>query len=330
MPASNDRGRGRSAHRGHRRSHRSSGPARSSCAGRRRTHRWCSTQCRRSDSSRHGSSGPDGVETAIEMPITIAGVFRPPVLMNTPTIGESPKDWSRPSGDVAYPISMEMPNYPPQVRDGGVVLLEVALNGAGGVTETRGVARSGDSKARRVKRSRSGASRAHRIARGRCRRRPTCCLDSEPHFLAAGATPQMPPIAEPPYPPAFPLPPRYPAAAGRFQAAAACDFRRRRRRLQPPPPPEFHGLLRLRTLDPGVRFVSQTASPRVLGLDRRVRVVGHHVSRDARRHRKHSAVCDGRVRGISSPASSSRSSCACAASSCRREIRGADTRCSAC
>ena len=39
--------------------------------------------------------------------------------------------------------------------------------------------RSVDSKARRVKRSRSGASRAHRIARGRCRRRPTYCLDSE-------------------------------------------------------------------------------------------------------------------------------------------------------
>ena len=87
--------------------------------------------------------GPDGVETAVDMPMAIGAVYRPPVLMNAPTIGESPKDWSKPSGDVAYPISMEMPNYPPQVRDGGVVLLEVALNEAGGVTETRGVASIG-------------------------------------------------------------------------------------------------------------------------------------------------------------------------------------------
>ncbi len=70
-------------------------------------------------------------------------VYRPPVLTNTPTIGEPPKDWSRPSSDVAYPISTEMPNYPPQARDGGVVLLEVPLNEAGGVTETRGIASTG-------------------------------------------------------------------------------------------------------------------------------------------------------------------------------------------
>ena len=52
--------------------------------------------------------------------------------MNTPTIGEPPKDLRKPSGDVAYPISTAMPNYPPQARDGGVVLFEVSLNEAGG------------------------------------------------------------------------------------------------------------------------------------------------------------------------------------------------------
>ena len=36
-----------------------------------------------------------------------------------------------------------MPNYPPQARDGGVVLFEVALNEAGGVTDTRGVVSTG-------------------------------------------------------------------------------------------------------------------------------------------------------------------------------------------
>ena len=87
--------------------------------------------------------GPDRVETTVEIPVAIGAVYRSPVLMNAPTIGEPPKDWSKPSGDVAYPTSMEMPNYPPQALDGGVVLLEVALNEAGGVTETRGIASTG-------------------------------------------------------------------------------------------------------------------------------------------------------------------------------------------
>jgi outer membrane biosynthesis protein TonB len=87
--------------------------------------------------------GPDGVETTVEMPVAIGAVYRPPVLMNAPTIGEPSKDWSKPSGEVAYPVSTEMPNYPPQARDGGVVLFEVALNEAGGVTETRGIASTG-------------------------------------------------------------------------------------------------------------------------------------------------------------------------------------------
>jgi len=87
--------------------------------------------------------GPDGIETAVEMPVAIGAVYRPPILMNAPTIGEPPKDWSKPSADVAYPISIEPPNYPPLARDGGVVLLEVTLDESGGVTETRGIASTG-------------------------------------------------------------------------------------------------------------------------------------------------------------------------------------------
>ena len=52
----------------------------------------------------------------------------------------------------------------------------------------------------------------------------------------------MPPIAEPPYPPDFkPSAARElsAAAAGRFQSAAARDFRRRRRPISPPPPPNL-------------------------------------------------------------------------------------------
>jgi hypothetical protein len=87
--------------------------------------------------------GPDGLETSVEIPVSIAAMYRPPVLMNSPTIGEPPKDWSKPTGEAAYPLSTEMPNYPPQARDGGVVLLEVALNEAGGIVNTRGIASTG-------------------------------------------------------------------------------------------------------------------------------------------------------------------------------------------
>jgi TonB family protein len=92
----------------------------------------------------------DGKDEAVDTPVTIAALYRPPVLMNAPTIGEPPKDWSKPSAEVAYPIAMEMPNYPPNARDEGVVLLEVKLDEAGAVTDTRGVASVGgfDSAAR--------------------------------------------------------------------------------------------------------------------------------------------------------------------------------------
>ncbi len=89
------------------------------------------------------AGGPDGIEHTVEVPVSIGAVYRPPILMNAPTVGEPPKDWSRPSGDLAYPISTESPNYPPLARDGGVVLLEVTLNESGGVTETRGIASTG-------------------------------------------------------------------------------------------------------------------------------------------------------------------------------------------
>jgi hypothetical protein len=87
--------------------------------------------------------GPDGVETTIEMPVSIGAAYRAPMLLNGPTIAEPAKDWSKPSVDVAYPLATAMPNYPADVREGGVVLLEVSVNEGGIVTETRSVASSG-------------------------------------------------------------------------------------------------------------------------------------------------------------------------------------------
>lgn len=80
-----------------------------------------------------------GRETAVDMPITVAALYRAPVLMNTPTIGEPPRDWSSPSGEAPYPTAMAMPNYPPHARDGGVVLFEVSLDESGAVTAARGI-----------------------------------------------------------------------------------------------------------------------------------------------------------------------------------------------
>ena len=198
-------------------------------------HRWCSMQCRHSRFEPARTAGPDGVEAAIDMPITIAGLFRPPVLTNTPTIGESPKDWSRPSGDAAYPISMEMPNYPPQVRDGGIVLLEVSLNGAGGVTDTRGVVSVGGfesaSREALTKWRFTGAI----VSRAAGADDSLCVVRIQiPYFLVTGATLQMPPVAKPPFPPAISnlrRPELSAAAAADFKPPPPAAIRRRRRRI---------------------------------------------------------------------------------------------------
>ena len=80
-----------------------------------------------------------GFETTVDVPVAIVALYRPPVLMNAPTIGEPPKDWSRPSGDAPYPVATAMPNYPPNARDGGVVLFELSLDEAGAVQNIRGL-----------------------------------------------------------------------------------------------------------------------------------------------------------------------------------------------
>jgi hypothetical protein len=84
-----------------------------------------------------------GLETTVEMPVTIVAIYRAPVLLNTPTIGEPPKDLMKPSGDVAVATKTAQPLYPPNARDGGVVLYEIGLDEAGRVTETRHVSSVG-------------------------------------------------------------------------------------------------------------------------------------------------------------------------------------------
>jgi hypothetical protein len=80
-----------------------------------------------------------GSETTVDVPVTVLAIYRPPILMNAPTVGEPPRDWSKPSGDAPYPVATVMPNYPPNARDGGVVLFELSLDETGEVQNIRAI-----------------------------------------------------------------------------------------------------------------------------------------------------------------------------------------------
>ncbi|HET9466913.1 MAG TPA: energy transducer TonB [Vicinamibacterales bacterium] len=167
--------------------------------------------------------GPDGMESTVDMPVTISAVYRPPVLANTPTIGEPVRDWSRPSVEVAYPLSVEMPNYPAQARDGGVVLLEVALNEAGAVTDTRDIVSTGGFESA----SREALAR-WRFKGASYRARP---VPSTAYVLFGFRPPSpaqlRPPTSAAPFPPNYPPPP-----AANFPPPPPANY-------APPPPPDF-------------------------------------------------------------------------------------------
>jgi hypothetical protein len=80
-----------------------------------------------------------GQETTVEMPVTIIAIYRPPILLNAPTIGEAPKNLMKPSGDVALALSTTTPSYPPNAFDGGVMVYEITLDEGGRIIRTRGV-----------------------------------------------------------------------------------------------------------------------------------------------------------------------------------------------
>lgn len=169
-----------------------------------------------------------GLETTVEMPVTVLAIYRPPILMNTPTISEPPKDLMKPSGDAAMATVTVAPLYPPDARDGGVALFEIALDEGGRVSETRAVTstRGFESAAR-------AALVQFRFRAGSYRARPVPATTyvllgfRPPVFTPPGQPPQMPPTSAPPFPPGFTPPP--PAD---FRPPPPADF-------TPPPPPDF-------------------------------------------------------------------------------------------
>lgn len=71
---------------------------------------------------------------AMDSTVLVVGLFRPPALF-APTLGEPPKDVAKPSGAAPYPmVPLEMPLYPPNSLNDGVVLLELEVAAHGGIT----------------------------------------------------------------------------------------------------------------------------------------------------------------------------------------------------
>jgi len=81
----------------------------------------------------------DGKEAPVNGSVLIAAIYRPPTLMNGPTLGERPRDLSIASSSSPYPVSTVPPAFPPQARSGSVLLYEVPLDENGQVANIRGV-----------------------------------------------------------------------------------------------------------------------------------------------------------------------------------------------
>jgi TonB-like protein len=82
---------------------------------------------------------PDGKETAVDSTVLIAAIYRPPTLMNGPTLGDRPRDLADASSSSPYPVSTVAPSYPPQARSGSVVLYELSLDENGQMKNMRGI-----------------------------------------------------------------------------------------------------------------------------------------------------------------------------------------------
>jgi len=83
--------------------------------------------------------GRGDTSRVIAAPVTVSAIYRPPTLLNGPAPGDPPNDLASPSADVAYPVAMVSPAYPPRALDGSVLLFEVALDSEGRLTDARGI-----------------------------------------------------------------------------------------------------------------------------------------------------------------------------------------------
>ena len=83
--------------------------------------------------------GPDGKPLCpkpVSSKVLVASLFRAPTLL-TPTLGEKTVNVATASPEVLYPTATNQPPAPPPAIAGGVVLVEVSVDGFGAVKDAR-------------------------------------------------------------------------------------------------------------------------------------------------------------------------------------------------
>jgi TonB family protein len=109
------------------------------------------------------SPGPRGVPIQpVDATVLVAGMFRPPT-MNTPTLGEPPRDVGAPSELTPFPIATTNASYPPRARGDGTVLVDVTIDARGVVTDAQVVRSSPAFDAAAVAAARSWSFRPARL-----------------------------------------------------------------------------------------------------------------------------------------------------------------------
>ncbi len=85
---------------------------------------------------------PEGKDAPVDAPVLIAAVYRPPTLLNGPTIGDPPKDLALASREVPAPTALALPVYPPRAIHPATVtlLFEATIDQTGAITNIRAVA----------------------------------------------------------------------------------------------------------------------------------------------------------------------------------------------
>jgi TonB family protein len=68
--------------------------------------------------------------------VLVAGMFRAPSIMG-PTLGEVPKDVATASAEIPFPLTAEVPPYPPAALTAGIVLVEVRVGADGKVADAK-------------------------------------------------------------------------------------------------------------------------------------------------------------------------------------------------
>lgn len=101
---------------------RTTPPFAESLAAEARGWRFTPAEEERPDPARAGAT----TRVAVASKVALIGMFRPPVLRG-PTLGPVPKDVAAPADDVAFPLSMVMPRFPPTARAGGQVVVEARI-----------------------------------------------------------------------------------------------------------------------------------------------------------------------------------------------------------